>query len=96
MRVSSKPCWSWQTGSDDALQRTLARQLQERFPDRTPQLQLLDRDAFATIRRLIDAGVLHANPDTARTLYRAPAADTPRDDGPSTKADRGPRPSGPG
>jgi superfamily II DNA or RNA helicase len=70
---------------DDALQRTLSRQLQERFPDRTPQLQLLDRDAFATIRRLIDAGVLHANMDTARTLYCAQAADRPGDDGPSTR-----------
>jgi superfamily II DNA or RNA helicase len=70
---------------DDALQNTLARQLQERFPDRTPQLQLLDREAFATIRRLIDAGVLHANPATARTLYRAPAADRPTDDGRSRR-----------
>jgi ERCC4-related helicase len=70
---------------DDALQSTLARQLQGWLPDRTPQLQLLDRDAFATIRRLIDAGVLHASPDTARTLYRAPAADRPTDDGTSTR-----------
>jgi len=65
---------------DDALQSSLARHLQERFPDRTPQLQLLDREAFATIRQLIDAGVLHANRDTARTLYRTPAADKPKDD----------------
>jgi len=70
---------------DDALQNTLSRQLQERFPDRTPQLQLLDRDAFATIRRLIEAGVLKTTQETARTLYRAPAADRPRDDGPSTR-----------
>jgi superfamily II DNA or RNA helicase len=65
---------------DAALQSSLSRQLQDRFPDRTPQLQLLDRDAFATIRQLIDAGVLHANLDTARTLYRAPAADRPEVD----------------
>jgi len=65
---------------DAALQSSLSRQLQDRFPDRTPQLQLLDRDAFATIRQLIDAGVLHANLDTARTLYRAPAADRPKAD----------------
>jgi superfamily II DNA or RNA helicase len=70
---------------DDALQSTLSMQLQDRFPHRTPRLQLLDRDDFTTIRRLIDAGVLHANQDTVRTLYRAPTADRPTDDGPSTK-----------
>jgi len=70
---------------DDALQSTLARQLQARFPDRTPQLQVVDRDAYATIRQLIEAGVLQANPDTARTLYRAPAADRPTDDGQSRR-----------
>ncbi|MFQ5661493.1 MAG: SNF2-related protein [Gammaproteobacteria bacterium] len=70
---------------DDALQSSLTRQLQEQFPGRTPQLKLLDRDTFATIRQLIDAGVLNANQDTARTLYRAPAADRPKDDGQSRR-----------
>ena len=70
---------------DDALQSTLSRQLQERFPGRTPQLQLLDRDTFAAVRQLIDAGVLHANPATTRTLYRAPSADRPKADGPSRR-----------
>ena len=66
---------------NDTLQSTLARKLQERFPDRTPQLQLLEQKAFATVRQLLEAGALQANPDTARTLYRAPAADRPTDDG---------------
>jgi superfamily II DNA/RNA helicase len=71
--------------SNDDLQNALARQLHERFPDQTPQLQLLDRDAYAAVRQLIDAGVLHTNPDTARTLYHAPAADRPKDDGSSRR-----------
>ena len=70
---------------DDALQSTLTRQLQAQFPDQPPQLKLLDRDAFATIQQLIEAGVLNANQDTARTLYRAPAAGRPRDDGQSRR-----------
>jgi hypothetical protein len=70
---------------DDTLQSTLTRQLQEQFPDRTPQLQLLDRNAFAAIRQLIEAGVLSANQESARTLYRAPTAGKPKDDGQSRR-----------
>jgi superfamily II DNA or RNA helicase len=70
---------------DDTLQSTVARQLQEQFPERTPQLQILDRDTFATVRQLIDAGVLHADPASARTLYRAPTADRPKADGPTRR-----------
>ncbi|QYZ67792.1 MAG: DEAD/DEAH box helicase [Gammaproteobacteria bacterium (ex Lamellibrachia satsuma)] len=65
---------------NDALQSALTRQLQERFPEQTPLLKLLDRDAFATIQQLIEAGILNTNRDTARTVYRAPAADKPKDD----------------
>jgi superfamily II DNA/RNA helicase len=70
---------------DDALQSSLTRQLLELFPEQTPQLQLLDRDAFETIRQLIEAGVLNANQDTARTLYRAPATGSTKDDGHSRR-----------
>jgi len=70
---------------DDALRNTLTRQLQEQFPDQTPQLQLLDRDAFATIRQLIEAGILNASQESARTLYRAPATDRPKDNGQSRR-----------
>jgi ERCC4-related helicase len=70
---------------DDVLQSTLTRQLQEQFPDQTPQLQLLDRDAFATIQQLIEAGILNANQESVRTLYRAPATDRPKDDGQSRR-----------
>jgi hypothetical protein len=70
---------------DEALQSTLTRQLQEQFPDQPPQLQLLDRDAFSTIQQLIKAGVLNANQDTARTLYRKPIDDRPKDDGQSRR-----------
>ncbi len=65
---------------DDALQSALSRQLNDQFPDQTPQLKLLDRDAFATIRQLIEAGILSTNQDTARTLYRATAENAPKDD----------------
>ncbi|MBL3600961.1 MAG: DEAD/DEAH box helicase [gamma proteobacterium endosymbiont of Lamellibrachia anaximandri] len=64
----------------DALQSALTRQLQEQFPEQTPQLKLLDRDAFATIQQLINAGVLNTNQDAARTVYRAPTTDKPKDD----------------
>jgi len=70
---------------DDVLRNSLTQQLQEQFPDQTPQLQLLDRDAFATIRQLIEAGILNANQDTARTLYRAPTTDRPKDNGQSRR-----------
>jgi superfamily II DNA or RNA helicase len=70
---------------DDTLQSTLTRQLQEQFPDQTPQLKLLDRDAFATIRQLIEAGVLNTNQASARTLYRNPATGKPKDDGQSRR-----------
>ena len=70
---------------DDALQSTLTRQLHEQFPDQTPQLKLLDRDAYATIQQLIEAGVLNASQDTVRTLYRVPPADPPKDDGQSRR-----------
>ena len=66
---------------DDTLQSTLTRQLQELFPDHTPQLKLLDRDAYATIQQLIEAGILNASQESARTLYRTPAVDKPTDDG---------------
>jgi hypothetical protein len=70
---------------DGTLQDALTRQLQAQFPDQTPQLKLLDRETFATIQQLIEAGILSANQDTATTLYRAPAADRAADDGQSRR-----------
>lgn len=70
---------------DDALHSALTRQLQKQFPDRTPQLQLLDRDAFATIQQMIEAGILSAGHDTAKTLYQASTADKPEDDAQSQR-----------
>jgi hypothetical protein len=56
---------------DDALQNALSQQLQELFPEQTPQLKLLDRDAYETIQQLIKAGVLSAKQDTTpRVLYQ--------------------------
>jgi hypothetical protein len=66
---------------DEALQSALARQLRERLPERQPQVKVLDRDTYAIIQELIEAGVLTANRDTARTVYRAPTGERPADDG---------------
>ena len=68
---------------NDALENGVLRQLQELFPNQTPQLKLLNRDAFATIQQLIEAGVLGASRDTAKTLYQA--TDEPIDDGQSKR-----------
>ena len=68
---------------NDALQSDLTRQLQEQFPAQTPQLKLLDQAAFATIQQLIEAGILSANQESTRTLYRA--ADKPKDNEPSKR-----------
>jgi hypothetical protein len=69
---------------DETLRSALNRQLQQQFPDQTPQLQLLDREAYATIQQLIEAGVLSASQETARMLYRAPA-DRPKNNGQSKR-----------
>jgi hypothetical protein len=65
---------------DEALQIALDRQLEDRFPGNMPQLKLLDRDTYATIQELIESGILNANRDTPRTVYRAPAGERPKDD----------------
>ncbi|TNF98220.1 MAG: DEAD/DEAH box helicase, partial [Gammaproteobacteria bacterium] len=70
---------------DDTLQDALARQLQEQFSDQTPQLKVLDRDAFATIKQLVEAGILNTSQASARTLYRAPTTNRPKDDGQSRR-----------
>ncbi|MGB5774349.1 MAG: DEAD/DEAH box helicase [Sedimenticolaceae bacterium] len=68
---------------NDALQSALTGQLKALFPTQTPQLKLLDRDAFATIQQLIDAGILSANQERARTLYRS--TDKPMDHEPQKR-----------
>ena len=70
---------------DKALQNALSRHLQKQFPDQTPQLKVLDRDAFATIQQLVEAGVLNTSQDNVRTLYRAPAVAEANDDGQSKR-----------
>ena len=68
---------------NDALQSALTGQLKALFPTQTPQLKLLDPDAFATIQQLIDAGILSANQERARTLYRS--TDKPKDNEPQKR-----------
>jgi HEPN domain-containing protein len=70
---------------NNTLQSTLARQLQEQFPDQTPQLKVLDRGTFETIQQLVKTGILNASQASARTLYRVPTADEPKNDGQSRR-----------
>ena len=70
---------------DDTLQDVLARQLQEQFPDQTPQFKVLDLDTFETIQHLIKTGILSATQEPTKTLYRAPATDRPKGNGQSRR-----------
>ena len=57
--------------SDDALRAALHEQLAQQFPDPVPQLTLLDDDAYAGMRQLIDNGVLQVAETEVKTLYLA-------------------------
>ncbi|MES9879775.1 MAG: DEAD/DEAH box helicase [Sedimenticola sp.] len=63
---------------DEAMQEALNYQISQQFPDQTPQLKLLDKEAYATIQQLIKAGILSANSDNARTLYQASETGKPK------------------
>ena len=55
---------------DDKLHDALTQQLKQQFPEQTPQLHLLDQETFAAIGQLLEAGILQAEQETARILYR--------------------------
>ena len=55
--------------ADEQLQADLQQQIQEDFPEHTPQLELIDRNTFATIQRLMSAGVLSMGAAPAKTLH---------------------------
>ena len=57
--------------ANGALETALKHQLQTQFPDKTPQLKLLDHKTFAAVQQLIEAGMLSAGPGATRTLYAA-------------------------
>ncbi len=57
--------------ANGALETALKHQLQTQFPDKTPQLKLLDHKTFAAVQQLIGAGMLSAGPGATRTLYAA-------------------------
>ncbi|MEA3411945.1 MAG: C-terminal helicase domain-containing protein, partial [Pseudomonadota bacterium] len=67
--------------ADDVLRDALDRQVEALFPEKAPRLTLMDRATHASIQELIAAGVLRADADSARTLYRATTEATPKDDG---------------
>ncbi len=66
---------------DDPLRDKFTRQLHQHLPNPTPRLELMDRAAYQTLQRLIEAGVLSANTASVKTLYCASTPDTPQDDG---------------
>lgn len=59
----------------DELRSDLDRQLSSQFPVQTPQLKLLDQNAYAAIQELMAAGILNLNQERARTLHRASDSD---------------------
>ena len=63
--------------ADEQLQRDLQQQVNANFPEQTPQLELIDRNTFETIQRLIKAGVLTAGAAPVQTLHSStkPAVD---------------------
>ena len=65
---------------NDNLYSDLERQLNNEFPKQTPQLKLLDRNAYSAIQELIAAGFLNINQESTRTLHRATVTDRPEND----------------
>lgn len=55
--------------ADKQLERDLDQQIKANFPEQTPQLELIDRNTFETIQRLINAGVLSMGAAPAQTLH---------------------------
>jgi superfamily II DNA/RNA helicase len=51
------------------LEHDLDQQIKANFPAQTPQLELIDRNTYATIQRLIKAGVLSMGAAPAQTLH---------------------------
>ncbi|HDJ86950.1 MAG TPA: DEAD/DEAH box helicase, partial [Chromatiales bacterium] len=58
---------------DPALRRSVEQRLTEYFPGRPHRLEILDRDTFETIQRLLAAGILSVPADGVRTLHRSPS-----------------------
>ncbi len=64
---------------NDALRKTLKKQLQEHCREQTPRLELMDLATYNTIQRLIEAGVLNLSREQSKTLHRAKTLDVPPD-----------------
>ncbi|GBE47422.1 ATP-dependent helicase HepA [bacterium BMS3Bbin12] len=58
---------------DPALRRSVEQRLTEYFPGQPHRLEILDRDTFETIQRLLAAGILSVPADGVRTLHRSPS-----------------------
>jgi superfamily II DNA or RNA helicase len=63
----------------DQVRPMTERLLRESFPDAggRPALELLDRHTYETIHRLMQAGILKAQPAEGQTLHSSPLADDP-------------------
>ncbi len=56
---------------DSAMRQSVERRIAEQFPEQPHRLEVLDRDTFETIQRLIAAGILSVPADGVRTLHRS-------------------------
>ncbi len=54
---------------NEQLKTDLQQQIKDNFPEKTPQLELIDRNTFATIQHLIKAGVLSMGAAPVQTLH---------------------------
>jgi hypothetical protein len=66
---------------DPVLQTEIERQLQNRFNAEAPRLNLLDRETYASIEQLIDAGILRAEQIDGKPLFPMEKAPPPIDAG---------------
>jgi hypothetical protein len=72
---------------NSVLRSDLAGQLGLLFSGQPPQLKLLDRNTYATIRELLEAGVLNSDEINTRVLYCSKSASSSIDDGQSARLD---------
>ncbi len=64
--------------ADEAARTQMTRSAEEHLAGQSPRVEVLDRDTYDAIQRLIEAGVLSLNAQGAKTLHHSPAVATRR------------------
>jgi hypothetical protein len=59
--------------ADEALHRSIVEAVDQHFPMDSTRLELLDRNTYASIQRLLQAGVLHLGSGPGQSLHRSPS-----------------------